>query len=163
MNRDLRCHRRQPGCRGLWGHGFRLMVSDTTTPCRLDADGPLAQRLRGGAWEVLEKTFRSLWLLLRCGRKACDEHLRRAYRIVFGDCHARCILERARISVKSLACVGSCAARCRQPTRRRNVVLPRGKTVAAPWLRLRLASRQDSLAHGLEWALPPSSNESTFG
>ncbi|MCZ8081329.1 MAG: hypothetical protein O9305_19080 [Rhodobacteraceae bacterium] len=25
MNRDLRCHRRQPGCRGLWGHGFRKL------------------------------------------------------------------------------------------------------------------------------------------
>ena len=23
MDRDRRCHRHQPGCRGLWGHGFR--------------------------------------------------------------------------------------------------------------------------------------------
>jgi hypothetical protein len=42
------------------GLGVNLVVSDTTTPGGLDADGPLAKRLRGGAWEALEKTFRSL-------------------------------------------------------------------------------------------------------
>jgi hypothetical protein len=41
--------------------------------------------------------------------------------------------------------------------------LPRGKTVVAPRLRLRLASGQDSLAHELEWAVPPSSDALTFG
>lgn len=38
MNRDLRCHRRQPGCRGLWGHGFRLSSKNIKVGTGFPAD-----------------------------------------------------------------------------------------------------------------------------